>query len=152
MPTASYDNPIVETYLQPSTAFGAATESFQYIGPKGKKGRVRDMDIFVTATMVGTTTVPEIQVGAAQGTFEYGRFRLGTTAILGYVQTAPFRASVVGGNTLFDDTPVFEDFVGHVKLQTAQIPADTAFFITRTAGTGGAPAGTGPSRVMIEWY
>ena len=152
MPIATYDQPIVETYVQPSTAFGATTESFQYIGPKGKKGRVRDFDIFVTASMVGTTTVPELQVGTAQGDFTNGRFRLGTTAILGYVQTLPYRASNIGGNTLMDDTPSYQDFPGHVMVATVPIPADTPFFITRLAGTGGAPAGTGASRVVIEWW
>ena len=148
----SYDQPQLEWYIQPSSAFGATTESTQYFGPKGKKGRVLDIDVFVTATMVGTTTVPEIDVGTAQGTFEYARFRLGTAIGAGYAQTAPFRATNIGGNTTQDDSPAYEDYTGHVKLQTAPIPADTAFFISRVAGVGGAPAGTGPSRVLIAWF
>ena len=156
MPT--YDNAWREIYVQPSSAFGATTESSQYYGPKGKKGLVVDIDVYVTASMVGTTTVPEIAVGtaaavAAGTTFrEYALFKLGTTAIAGYTLTAPYRASTVGGNTTMDDTPVYEDFTGHVRLRTTLIPADTIFFITRVAGTGGAPAGTGPSRVIIDWF
>lgn len=148
----NYDTPWRETYIAPSSAFGATTESQQYYGPKGKKGLVVDIDVYITATMVGTTTVPEIVVGATSGASEYARFRLGTTATAGYAATAPFRASVVGGHTLQDDTPVFEDFTAHVKLRTALMPADTIFFITRVAGVGGTPAGTGPSRVIIEWF
>lgn len=155
---ATYDDPIRETYVQASSAFGATTESQQYMGPKGKKGLVRDIDVYITASMVGTTTVPEIAVGAAAAVAgqttnrEYARFRLGTAAGTGYAATAPFRASVVGGFTIDDGTPAFEDYSGHVKLATAFIPADTAFFITRVAGTGGSPAGTGPSRVIIDWF
>jgi hypothetical protein len=148
----TYDDPIREIYVQPSSAFGATTESTQYMGPKGKVGRVRDIDVYITATMVGTTTVPEICVGTSAGDPSYARFRLGTTAIAGYAATAPFRASVIGGNTIDDGTPVYEDYTGHVKLATAVIPADTAFFISRVAGTGGVPAGTGPSRVIIDWF
>jgi hypothetical protein len=147
-----YDEPIREVYVQPSSAFGATTESTQFMGPKGKKGLVRDIDVYLTATCVGTTTVPEICVGTSQGNAAYGRFRLGTTAIAGYAATAPFRATVVGGNTTQDDSTSYEDYAGHVMLGTAYIPADTAFFISRVAGTGGSPAGTGSSRVIIDWF
>ncbi len=149
---ATYDDPIRETYVQVSSAFGATTESQRFMGPKGKKGRVVDIDVYITASMVGTTTVPEICVGTSSADASYGRFRLGTAAGTGYAATAARRASVVGGFTLDDNTPVFEDFTGHVKLRTAEIPADTEFFISRVAGTGGSPAGTGSSRVIIEWY
>ncbi len=147
----AYDNPQRETYHQASSAFGATTESSQYYGPKGKVGYVRDIDVYITATMVGTTTVPEICVGSSQGDASYARFRLGTAAGTGYAATAPFRASKVGGFTLEDGTPVYEDYTGHVKMATAVIPADTAFFISRVACTGGSPAGTGTSRVIIDW-
>lgn len=149
----SYDNPQTEIYIAPSSAFGAATESQRYFGPKGKVGYVRDIDIHITADMVGTTTVPEIAVGATQGAAEYARFRLGTTLILGYtIAAGPRRASQVAGTPPPKSGLAFEDFVGHVKLGTALIPADTAFYISRVAGVGGAPAGTGPSRVIIDWF
>jgi hypothetical protein len=150
MPT--YDMPQREEYVAVSSAFGATTESQQFMGPKGKKGLVRDIDVYLTATCVGTTTVPEICVGTSQGNSAYGRFRLGTAAGTGYAATAPFRASVVGGNTTQDDSTSYEDYAGHVMLGTAYIPADTAFFISRVAGTGGSPAGTGSSRVIIDWF
>lgn len=148
-----YDQPQTETYIQASSAFGATTESQRYIGPPGKKGYVRDIDVDPTANMVGTTTVPEITVGASQGASEYARFRLGTTAILGYTSAAgPRRATQVSNRK-----KTFDDFAGHVKLSqdnvpATVIPADTAFFISRVAGTGGVPAGTGTSRVTIDWY
>lgn len=150
MPT--YDNPQREYYFQPSAAFGATLDTQRHMGPKGKQGLVRDILVDITATMVGTTSVPEIAVGASSGASTYGRFRLGTTAIAGYAATAPFRASVIGGFTLDDGTPTFQDFTGHVMMGTAFIPADTAFFISRVAGVGGAPAGTGSSIVIIDWF
>lgn len=151
-----YDEPIREVYTMPSAAFGATTDAMRIIGPRGKWGLVRDIEVDITASMVGTTTVPEIAVGAAQGQNQYGRFRLGTTATAGYAATAVFRASQVGGNTLSDGTATFDDFPEHVKLGAVQqiasrIPADTQVFITRVAGTGGSPAGTGAVRVTIDW-
>lgn len=153
MYSQSYDGAWIETYIQPSSAFGATTETQTYTGPKGKKGYVVDIDIDITADMVGTTTVPEICVGTASADPSYGRFRLGTAVGTGYTSAGGSRrATIVGGNTVTDDTPVYEDFTGHVKLRTAAIPADTEFVISRVAGTGGVPAGTGRSRVFIAWY
>lgn len=153
MYSQSYDGPWPETYTQPSSAFGATTESQKYFGPKGKKGLVIDIDVDITADMVGTTTVPEICVGTSQGDASYARFRLGTAVGTGYTSAGGSRrATQVGGNAVLDDTPVYEDFTGHVKLRTTYIPADTEFFISRVAGTGGTPAGTGRSRVLIVWF
>lgn len=147
-----YNDPITEEYFLPSAAFGATTDTARIVGPKGRKGYVRDIMVDVTASMVGTTTVPEINVGTTSGDSTYARFRLGTSATSGYTQTAVYRASQVGGNTLVDGTPVFEDFTGHVKMATAPIPADTTAVITRTAGVGGTPAGTGTVRVIVDWF
>lgn len=149
---ATYDSPITEEYYIPSAAFGATTDAMRIVGPKGRKGYVRDIMVDITASMVGTTTVPEIVVGATSGASEYARFRLGTSATSGYAATAVFRASQVGGNTLQDATPVYEDYTGHVKMATAPIPADTQVFITRVAGVGGTPAGTGAVRVTVDWF
>lgn len=147
-----YNDPITEEYTIPSAAFGATTDTMRMIGPKGRKGYVRDISVEVTAAMVGTTSVPEIAVGTASGDATYARFRLGTSATAGYAANAVYRAAQVGGNTLVDGSPVFEDFVGHVKMATAPIPADTTFFISRVAGVGGSPAGTGTTRVIIDWF
>ena len=153
----SYDNPFRrEVYVFANTTFGSATESQKIIGPKGKKGLVREIFTHVTADMVGTTTVPEIDVGATSGSFEYARHRLGTTAILGNTLAgSPYRASALaagsGGSFTGGVPPTLNDYAGHVALETARIPADTAFFITRTAGVGGTPAGFGVTEVTIDW-
>lgn len=147
----SYANPQTIRYAGPaSAAFGATTQTQTFIGPKGCKGKVRDIEVFLTADAVGTTAVPEIDVGTASGDTSYARFRLGTTAILGATAVStPLRArSLVTGNGAAQ-TAV--DFSGHVALETAFIPADTAFVITNKQGSGGSPAGTGFSVVTIEW-
>lgn len=123
-------------------------------GPRGKVGIVRDFEADVTTSIVGTTSVPEIQVGISSGDSTYGRFRMGTTASLGY-GTGAFRASqlAVTGNP----PRVLSDFSGHIVLDggTApnlggRIPADTAFTIAVVAAVGSA-AGKARLRVYIEW-
>lgn len=147
---ATYDAPIREVYTLPSSAFGATTATQSWIGPQGRTGWVKDIEVLLTADAVGTTTVPEIDVGTASGDVSYARFRLGTTATAGLAATStPVRArTLVTGNPT---PPVYSDFTGHVALETARIPADTAFVITAKAGTGGTPAGTGIVRVTVEW-
>lgn len=150
---ATYDDAIREVYYLPSAAFGATTDSVKLIGPKGRKGFVRDIIVILTADAVGTTTVPEIDVGTASGDTTYARFRLGTSATAGVTAAnSPHRAGQVGGNTLMDGSPTYEDFTGHVKMATAPIPADTAFVISRVQGVGGVPAGTGSVYVVVDWF
>lgn len=152
----SYDNPDRKVYAIPSSAFGATTVATAFKGPPGKTGYVRNIEAEITATMVGTTTVPEIDVGTASGDFTYARFRLGTTAIAGYANTAtPLNAAslvaAAPGNT--GGVPrALNDYAGHIALETVRLPADTAFFITGTAGVGGTPAGTGRYEVTIDWF
>lgn len=148
----SYDNPVRLTYKSAVGAFGATTAIETYIGPKGLKGIVRDIEAELTADAVGTTAVPEVDVGTASGDVSYARFRLGTAAGTGYTAAAtPLRArSLCGGAG--GAPPTLSDFAGHVALETAQIPADTPFVITNKQGSGGTPAGTGYSVVTIDWY
>lgn len=147
----SYDVPVREVYESATGAFGATTATKSYIGPKGKKGKVVDIEVFLTADAVGTTAVPEIDVGNASGDTSYARFRLGTAAGTGLAAAStPQRArSLCGGAG--GTPPTLNDFSGHVALETALIPADTAFVVTNKQGSGGTPAGTGYSRVTIEW-
>lgn len=158
----SYDFPKKETYFFPSAAFGATTESRAIKGPKGMKGLVRDIRQYISADMVGTTTVPEINVGSAASDAgavlaEYARFRLGSTAILGYT-AAGFpvvraRALCLAGANAPGGIPlVLSDFTSHIKLETLAIPADTVVYISRIKGAGGSPAGTGVTEVEIDWF
>lgn len=158
----SYAFPVSLTYDTGVTPiqFGADTETvgYEFIGPKGLKGLVRDIEIEITEAMVGTTTVPEINVGSAVSALgslkkEYARWRLGTAAGTGYatsVSPNPLRASsLVQGNGL---NQVSTRFTEHVSLSTDFIPADTTFFITLVAGDGGSETGAGRVRVYIDWF
>lgn len=148
-----YDDTVIrERYTFPSSAFGATTVNQTWVGPKGRKGIVRDISVYITASMVGTTTVPEVTVGTASAAVEYARFRLGTSATSGYTNSpAVRRATQVAGNSGNGTNVVLEDFTGHVKLGTDYIPADTAFVMSTVAGTGGSPAGTGIVQIDIDW-
>lgn len=142
-----YDNPQREVYSFLDATFGATTVSHQHIGPKGKVGIVRDIEVDIDVTLVGSTTAPEVTVGATAGASEYARFRLGTAAGTPYAANTTRRARQISAGQ-----PTFEDFTGHVKLETAQLPADTQFVISNNAGTGGSPAGGGLVRVTIDWF
>ena len=141
--------------------FGAAGETvgYTYKGPKGKRGYVRDIEVRVTEDMVGTTAVPEVVVGSALSTCdgstsvlykEYARFRLGTTAILGYLTTTAIRRALALCNLAAP--PRLSDFTEHVRLETAYIPADTIFYVTLVEGIGGSETGAGMVAVEIDWF
>lgn len=140
--------------------FGAngETVSYQFKGPPGKKGLVRDIEIQITETMVGTTTVPEVNVCSAASALgallnEYARFRLGTTAIAGYAtSTSVRRARTLATTITSTGKPTLTDFTGHILLETDYIPADTIFFVTLLEGVGGTPAGAGNVWVEVDWF
>lgn len=145
----SYADPIRERRSYMAQAFGATTTTFTIRGPKGKKGIVRDIEVETTVAMVGTTAVPEVDVGTASGDVSYARFRLGTAAGVGYGTGVKRATSLVIGN---GQAQTLEDFTGHVKLETAPLPADTDVVITLKQGSGGAPAGTANVHVDIDWF
>ena len=168
-----YDEALTERYAILGLAFGASTASRTLLGYPTRKGLVRDIVLTITAAMVGTTTVPEIRVGTAASDNSFARWRLGTTAIAG-LGTGAFRARTLcqaaPGRTGEKATQL-NDFTNHIALEgnngtggggtvaTAAdalgyvyLPADTAFFITGVAGTGGSPAGTADILVDIDWW
>jgi hypothetical protein len=146
----SYDMPIKERYVMPSATYGSVAAQQIIRGPKGMKGIVRDITVIPTVNIVGTTTVPELNVGATAGASEYARFRLGTAIITGYtVAQGTRRARALATTTT--TPPTLTDFAGHVALETASIPADTDVYISAVIGVG-APAGTYSAYVDIEWF
>jgi len=151
----SYENPWKrEVYYMPSSAYGATTAAKKIKSPKNKQGLVRDIVVMLSADAVGTTTVPEMNVGASSGSSEYARFRLGTSAIAGYAAAnTPFRArALIEGQAGYNGSQItWSDYAGHVALETAKIPADTAVFMTGVQGVGGTPAGTFEAYVHIDW-
>lgn len=127
----AYDQSDIELFQWAEDAtFGATGVTHQIMGPRGKVGFVRDMLVDVTTALVGTTTVPEINVGISSGDFTFGRYRLGTTAIAGY-GTGFFRAQ----NEAWTGNPprALADFAGHVVLDGGP---------TTSQGTAGGSYGT----------
>lgn len=110
----SYDLSDIELYEWAESSTFAATSVVHYIvGPRGKVGFVKDLMVDVTTSLVGTTTVPELQVGISSGDYTYGRYRLGTATATGYA-AGPWRASAeaITGNY----PRALADFTGHVIL------------------------------------
>ncbi len=109
----SLDVPDTVVYQFADATFGATTVTHFIVGPRGKVGYVRDIEADAVAAFVGTTTVPEIDVGIASADFTYGRYRLGFSAILGY-PIGGWKAS----NELWIGNPprTLADYAGHVVL------------------------------------
>ena len=143
----AYEVSDVELYQYQEFSTWAATSVTRYIiGPRGKVGFVRDLMVDITTSMVGTTSVPELQVGISAGDTTYGRYRLGTATATGY-GIGPVRASCEAwtGNP----PRTLADFAGHVVLDggplsskgiaggsygtvvpAGRIPANGAWFVT----------------------
>ena len=131
------DSELVEYSWGQDATFGATTVLHYIVGPKGKVGFVRDLMCDVTTSLVGTTTVPEIQVGISSGDTTYGRYRLGSTAILGY-GTGPRRASLEPG--IVGNPPRnAQDFANHVTLDG--YPLGSSGSLTGGSSTTVNPAG-----------
>lgn len=110
----AYDISDVELYQWAESATWEGTSVVHYIvGPRGKSGFVRDLMVDITTSMVGTTSVPEINVGISSGDYTYGRYRLGTSASVGY-NVGPYRASA---EAIVGNPPrALSDYPGHVVL------------------------------------
>jgi hypothetical protein len=142
----AYDNPIVtEIYGDVLGSWAtSASVTMTVIGPKGCVGFVRDLIAEVTTSLAAATPT-ELQVGTSSGDFTYGRHRLGTSGSAGY-GVGVHRAS----QKAWTGNPprTLSDFAGHVSLETARIPADTAITLT---GLGVAGAGAARIRFVIDW-
>ena len=149
MSALHYPVPQTEVISLVNQNFGNSTLTFNYIGPFGREGHVEDIVADITTAMVGTSTVPEIDVGTSSGDTTYAQYRLGTAAGTGY-GTGVKRASQEAWT---GNPPIaLSDFSGHMAMNKARIPKNTAFVITLKAGTGGSPAGTASVYVVIKWF
>lgn len=118
----AYDKSDIEEWSYTDATFGGTSVVHYVIGPKGKVGFVRDIIVDVTTSLVGTTTVPEIDVGISSGDATFGRYRLGSTAILGY-GVGPHRASCDPGIT-GNPPRTAADYTGHVVLDGGPLDAN----------------------------
>jgi hypothetical protein len=151
--SGNYDTrPDVETISLINQSFNL-TPTFNYVGPRGKRGLVTDIIADITTGMVGTTSVPEIDVGTAAGDASYARYRLGAAAGSGYgtgIKRATQDIATLGTPQV--PPPAAADFPGHVALETAYITKDIPFVVTLKAGTGGTPAGIAHVYLIIKWF
>jgi len=156
-----------EIYTYNDATFGATSVTHNIQGPLGCVGFVRDIMVDVATSLVGTTTVPEIDVGLSSGDYTFGRFRLGSNASTG-LGTGVARAGQTAGLT-GNPPRALSDFAGHVILDggpltsqgvaggswstqvpAGRIPANQKVVITNAAGSG-TPAGGGTVTVVIDW-
>lgn len=153
----SYENPDVRDYSWPQDATFAATSVTHYIqGPKGKVGFVRDIMCEVTTSLVGTTSVPEIDVGISSGDATYGRYRLGTALTTGLpigaysasdepdiVGNPPRLGSLFANHVVLDGGPLTSaGVVGGTYLTVVpqgRIPASGMVIANVVNGTGNVP-------------
>lgn len=136
----SYDGADIQTYQwEQDATFGATGVTHYIVGPKGKVGFVREIFVDVATSLVGTTTVPEIDVGISSGDFTFGRYRLGTSVSAGYA-VGPHSASqeAITGNP----PRALADFTGHVVLDAG--PLTTSGIAGGSYGTQ-VPAGRIPA-------
>lgn len=151
----SYDNADIVVYGSwGNEAFGASTILHYIVGPPGKVGFVRDIEVDLTVATVGTTVVPEIDVGIASGDFTYGRYRLGTSATVGYaigphkasnewaiVGNPPRNAQDYAGHVQLDGYPLFSSGIAGGSFGTVvpqgRIAASKRGIINVTSGNGG---------------
>lgn len=111
----SYELPDIELYEWAQDAtFGGTSVTHQIIGPRGKVGFVRDLQVDITTSLTSTGTVPEIRVGISSGDFTFGRYRLGLTPSTTSYGTGVHRASIEAWTGLPPRT--LNDFTGHVVL------------------------------------
>jgi hypothetical protein len=93
--------------------FGSASVNHYIVGPRGKVGFVRDLLVDITTSLIGTVTVPEIQIGISSGDTTYGRYRLGTTITTGL----PIGSYSASNEQIIGYPPrTATDFTSHVVL------------------------------------
>jgi hypothetical protein len=105
-------------------------------GPKGARGRIINVGVFVTTAFVGTTTAGKLRIGDGVTVNKYTDMDMGAAGA-GTAAAATVRLS---DNRLFDKSP------------DGGIAVDSAVVITPVAPVGGAPAGVGDVAVTINWY
>jgi hypothetical protein len=136
------------------STFGATSVVFHIMGPKGKVGFVRDIEVDITTALVGTTTVPEIDVGISSGDATFGRYRLGSAIGTGYsvgfyraslepdlVGNPPRTGNSFASHVVLDGGPLTTAGIAGgsygTVLPAGRIPAAGAPVINVVSGTGG---------------
>jgi hypothetical protein len=131
----TYERGTVETIYLAAASF--TTPVVRTIrGPKGMRGRITNVGVFVTTSFVGTTTPGKLRIGDGTTVNKYTDMDMGTAG----AGTAANSSVRLSDNRLFDKSP------------DGGIPADSNVVITPVAPTGGAPAGAGDIAITINWF
>jgi hypothetical protein len=134
----AYDQSDTEEFSYTDATFGGTTVTHQIIGPKGAVGFVEDISVDVTTSLVGTTTVPEIDIGISSGDATYGRYRLGITAG-GANQGYTLGMHRASEEPWTGNPPrTFADYTGHVVLDGGPLDSNQRVPLGRIPA-GGMP-------------
>ena len=121
----TYDNPLRESYYLPAADIAGGGVLGNFVGPKGKVGRVANVSYVLT--VAATVADSDLTVGP-------------NGAATPVTVTVPFTASAIGSN----DATAQADLKGQTDLA-----ADT---VVEVASDGGSTAGTGNIVVTVDWF
>ncbi|WP_286237988.1 hypothetical protein [Neptuniibacter halophilus] len=124
-----YDNPQRDTYVLPAQNF-VSGKTLRIKAPKGKRGRVVDMQVSATTTFTAVTTPAYLQAGLSSDADKFGNMNMGTLAA-GSAKSATDTAG---------------------ELTGVEIEKGETLEISQVAPTGGSPAGVGDIHVAVEWF
>lgn len=126
----SYSNPLQHTYTFPAVDFGAGNSEKSFQGPKGKKGRVREIGFAVTEAFNAVTTSAKTRLGTDADNDLYAEVDMGTTAVKGGI-----------------------NMTGQANADKGQlITADSIVEVNFVAPTGGTPTGIADVFVTVDWF
>jgi len=129
----SYSIPQTITYSIPAITLQASTATYAIRGPKGKQGRVSDVLVRCTTTVVVGVSI--------KGALKIGN---GTTADLyGVVAPDAMTAPSAGAQS---------DLDAGTTVSTTVIAADTVVLCATVAATGASNAGVVTYDVVINWF
>ena len=133
---ATYDNPERVAYYCGALA-EAAAQTLHFRGPAGKTGKVADVLMSCTTTMVDASGTGEIDVGPVGALTANCKWKIGArTAPV--ADSARFNNAIPSQGTRPNDSPY--------------LVADTDFVVTWTAQSGSSAAGSGNFTVLVDWF
>jgi hypothetical protein len=134
----SYDAPLRITYSR--NAINFATNSSRILrGPKGKRGRVVDIQVSGTTLFTNVTTSGRVQVGVA-----------GSAATL--KANADLDLGALAAGAAINASNQNNALVGQPGSAIPYLAADTDFTLGFIGPTGGTPAGVGDVDLTIDWF
>jgi hypothetical protein len=133
----SYENPLTMTYVYPALGFGAASSASSIKPPlRMVQGNIRDIHVGVTVLFTQVTTAAHVLLGYSGDTDYYADLTMGAAAA-----SAGYNLRDAG--SIYRKIDILNDTVPGVL---------TAVLVSFVAATGGSPAGTGTTAILIDWF